>query len=108
MGIAFDNHILNENNAYQLVIENEADLAGLPEWVKAGAAEEAKAAGKEGKWLFTLQNSSRLPFLQYAENRELRKIFMKLISTGGIMMMRMTIKRYWERSWHCVWNRQNY
>ena len=68
LGIAFDNHILNENNAYQLVIENEADLAGLPEWVKAGAAEEAKAAGKEGKWLFTLQNSSRLPFLQYAEN----------------------------------------
>lgn len=51
LGIAFDNHILNENNAYQLVIENEADLAGLPEWVKAGAAEEAKAAGKEGKWL---------------------------------------------------------
>lgn len=48
LGIAFDNHILNENNAYQLVIENEADLAGLPEWVKAGAAEEAKAAGKEG------------------------------------------------------------
>ena len=35
LGIAFDNHILNENNAYQLVIENEADLAGLPEWVKA-------------------------------------------------------------------------
>ena len=53
LGIAFDNHVLNENNAYQLVIENEADLAGLPEWVKAGAAEEAKAVEKEGKWLFT-------------------------------------------------------
>ena len=84
LGIAFDNHILNENNAYQLVIENEADLAGLPEWVKAGAAEEAKAAGKEGKWLFTLQNSSRLPFLQYAENRELRKnIYEAYINRGN-------------------------
>lgn len=84
LGIAFDNHILNENNAYQLVIDNEADLAGLPEWVKMGAAEEAKAAGKEGKWLFTLQNSSRLPFLQYADNRELRKnIYEAYINRGN-------------------------
>ena len=49
LAITFSNHVLNENNAYQLVIEDEAELAGLPEWVKAGAAEEAKAAGKEGK-----------------------------------------------------------
>ena len=40
---------MNENNAYRLVIDNEAELAGLPEWVKTGAAEEAKAVGKEGK-----------------------------------------------------------
>lgn len=84
LGIAFDNHILNENNAYQLVIENEADLAGLPEWVKLGAADEAKAAGKEGKWLFTLQSSSRLPLLQYADNRELRKnIYEAYINRGN-------------------------
>lgn len=84
LGIAFDNHILNENNAYELVIDNEADLAGLPDWVKAGAADEAKAAGKEGKWLFTLQNSSRLPFLQYADNRELRKqIYEAYINRGN-------------------------
>lgn len=84
LGITFDNHILNENNAYQLVIDNEADLAGLPEWVKMGAAEEAKAVGKEGKWLFTLQNSSRLPFLQYADNRELRKnIYEAYINRGN-------------------------
>lgn len=84
LGITFDNHILNENNAYQLMIDNEADLAGLPEWVKMGAAEEAKAVGKEGKWLFTLQNSSRLPFLQYADNRELRKnIYEAYINRGN-------------------------
>lgn len=80
----FGNHILNENNAYQLVIDNEADLAGLPDWVKQGAADEAKDKGMEGKWIFTLQNSSRLPFLQYADNRELRKqIYNAYINRGN-------------------------
>ncbi len=73
LGITFSNHVLNENNAFQLFVEKEEDLAGLPEWFCQSAAEEAKAAGQEGKWLFTLHNSSRLPFLQYAENRTLRE-----------------------------------
>ena len=73
LSIEFGNHVLAENNAFQLVIDNVADLAGLPESVKAGAATEAKANGMDGKWLFTLQASSRIPFLQYAQNRELRK-----------------------------------
>lgn len=84
LAITFSNHVLNENNVYRLVIDNEAELAGLPEWVKTGAAEEAKAVGKEGKWLFTLQNSSRLPLLQYADNRELRKdIYEAYINRGN-------------------------
>ena len=73
LSIEFGNHVLAENNAFQLVIDNEADLAGLPESVIAGAATEAKANGMDGKWLFTLQASSRTPFLQYAQDRELRK-----------------------------------
>ena len=73
LSIEFGNHVLAENNVFKLVIDNEADLAGLPESVIAGAATEAKANGMEGKWLFTLQASSRTPFLQYAQNRELRK-----------------------------------
>ena len=73
LSIEFGNHVLAENNAFKLVIDNEADLAGLPESVIAGAATEAKANGMDGKWLFTLQASSRTPFLQYAQNRELRK-----------------------------------
>lgn len=84
--------MFNENNATGCYI-NEAELAGLPEWVKTGAAEEAKAVGKEGKWLFTLQNSSRLPLLQYADNRELRKISMKLISIVVITETPMMLKR---------------
>lgn len=71
--IDFSNHVLNETNAYKLVISDKKDLSGLPAWLIQSAAEDAKAAGKEGKWVFSLQNSSRLPFLQYADNRELRE-----------------------------------
>ncbi|MBE8714038.1 M3 family metallopeptidase [Sphingobacterium hungaricum] len=70
---AFGQNLLAENNAFELVVEKEEDLAGLPSGLKAAAAETAKAKGKEGKWVFTLQNPSVMPFLQYAENRELRK-----------------------------------
>ena len=69
----FGQNLLAETNAYCLEIDNEADLAGLPESLKQAAADEAKAQGKEGKWIFTLQNPSVMPFLQYADNRELRK-----------------------------------
>ncbi len=82
--LAFSKHILNETNTFQLVVDKKEDLAGLPETVIANAAEEAKAAGKEGKWLFTLQESSRTPLLQYAQNRELRKqIYLANINKGN-------------------------
>ena len=84
LGITFSNNVLNENNAYQLFVEKEEDLAGLPEWFRQSAAEEAKAAGQPGKWLFTLHNASRLPFLQYAENRPLREqIYKAYINRGN-------------------------
>lgn len=73
LGLTFSDNILNENNAFKLYIDKEEDLAGLPEWFRQSAAEEAKADGQEGKWLFTLGNASRLPFLQYSENRPLRE-----------------------------------
>ena len=71
--IEFGNHVLADNNDYLLVVDKKEDLAGLPDAVIAGAAQEAKAHGKDGKWVFTLQESSRTPLLQYAQNRELRK-----------------------------------
>ncbi|MGE0018969.1 MAG: M3 family metallopeptidase [Draconibacterium sp.] len=71
--LKFDKNLLAETNAYKLVIDKQEDLAGLPENVIAGAAEEAKAAGMEGKWVFTLQKPSWIPFLTYAENRDLRE-----------------------------------
>ena len=68
-----DNLLAETNNNFSLVVDNEADLAGLPGGVVSAAAEAAQKAGQEGKWLFTLQKPSWIPFLQYAENRELRE-----------------------------------
>ena len=70
--IQFGDNSLAETNAFTLLINNEADLAGLPEDIKSAASERAQAAGKKG-WLFTLQKPSWEPFLKYADNRELRK-----------------------------------
>ncbi|TDS14632.1 M3 family metallopeptidase [Sphingobacterium paludis] len=69
----FGQNLLTESNAFELVIDKEADLAGLPAGLISAAADEAKAKDKAGKWVFTLQNPSVMPFLQYADNRELRK-----------------------------------
>jgi peptidyl-dipeptidase Dcp len=73
LSLQFGQNLLAETNAFQMVIEDESKLAGLPEELKTAAANDAKAVGEEGKWMFTLQNPSVMPFLQYAEDRELRK-----------------------------------
>ncbi|MEG1333215.1 MAG: M3 family metallopeptidase [Bacteroides sp.] len=84
LGLTFSNNILNENNDFKLFIDREADLEGLPESVRQSAAEEAKAAGQPGKWMFTLHNASRLPFLQYSANRPLReKLYNAYINRGN-------------------------
>lgn len=71
--LEFGQNLLAETNAYELVVDNEADLAGLSPGLVAAAAETAKSKGKEGKWIFTLSNPSVMPFLQFADNRELRR-----------------------------------
>ncbi len=72
--LKFGENILAETNKnFKLVVDNEADLKGLPADVIAGAADQAKADSLPGKWVFTLQKPSWIPFLQYAENRDLRK-----------------------------------
>ena len=84
LSITFTNNTLNENNAFKLFIDKQEDLAGLPEWFCQSAAEEAKADGQEGKWLFTLHNASRLPLLQYSANRPLReKMYKAYINRGN-------------------------
>lgn len=81
--LQFGNNLLNETNDYKLVIENEEDLAGLPEGVIAAAAETARNQGEEGKWVFGLQKPSWLPFLQYSEKRDLREQLYKAMYTRG-------------------------
>jgi len=71
--LSFGENMLKETNNFVLVIENQDDLAGLPESVIAAAADDAKAAGKEGSWVFTLQKPSWIPFVSYSEKRELRE-----------------------------------
>lgn len=83
LGIKFSDNVLNENNAFKLYIDKEEDLAGLPDWFRQSAAEKAKEDGQEGKWLFTLGNASRLPFLQYSENRPLREQMYKAYINRG-------------------------
>ena len=70
--LTYGQNVLAETNNFELVITDKKDLAGLPQNIIDAAAEAAKQKKKSG-WLFTLSNASVMPFLQYAENRELRK-----------------------------------
>jgi peptidyl-dipeptidase Dcp len=83
LGLQFSDNVLAETNGYQLFIEDEADLAGLPSAVIEGASEAAAKVGQEGKWLFTTHRPSIYPFLDYADNRELREEIFKAYITRG-------------------------
>ena len=83
LSLQFGNNLLKENAGYKLVIENEADLAGLPQTSIDAAAEQAKAEGMEGKWVFTLSKPSLIPFLQFADNRDLREQMYKAYYNRG-------------------------
>jgi peptidyl-dipeptidase Dcp len=73
LSLTFGENLLAETNKnFKLVIEDSADLEGLPSGVVDGAVEAAAAAGVKG-WVFTLAKPSMIPFLQYAKNRDLRE-----------------------------------
>ena len=73
VSLQLSENLLAENNAFALIIEDETDLAGLPANVVETGVQEARRRGMEGKWVFTTAFPSRVPFLQFAENRELRR-----------------------------------
>lgn len=84
LSLKFGENVLKETNAVGLIIENKDDLAGLPESVIQSAFELGKTKGHEGRWAFTLQKPSFLPFLQYSAKRNLReKIFKAYINRGN-------------------------
>lgn len=72
LSLQFSQNLLKENKAFTLHITDEADLAGLPESQRNAAMAAAKEKGLEG-WVITLDAPSFMPFMQYAENRELRR-----------------------------------
>ncbi|MBY8962838.1 M3 family metallopeptidase [Flavobacterium sp. D11R37] len=72
LSLQFGENVLAETNAFQLHITDEKDLSGLPEGAIEGAREMAMTQEKEG-WIFTLDYPSYVPFMTYADNRELRK-----------------------------------
>mgnify|MGYP002399106575 FL=1 len=84
LSVNFGENLLAETNGFALIIDNENDLSGLPDGVRAQAAAAATAKGMEGKWLFTLQAPSYFPFMTYADNRDLReKMFRGYMMRGN-------------------------
>ena len=73
LSLEFGEHVLKETNSYTIELTDEKDLSGLPDHVIEAAALTAKEMGKEGTWVFTLQYPSYIPFMTYADNRELRE-----------------------------------
>lgn len=71
--LKYGQNVLAETNSYKLVIEDENDLSGLPQELITAALADGKSKENEGKWVFTLSNSSVIPFLQYSANRNLRQ-----------------------------------
>lgn len=73
VGTQFAQNMLADEASYQLVLETEADLAGLPEFLRHAAAEAATERGLPGKHVITLSRSLIEPFLQFSTRRDLRE-----------------------------------
>jgi len=73
----FTKNLLKATNDFSIIVYDPADLVGLPASTIAAAAETAKARGLDGLYVFTLHAPSRLPVLQYADNRGLREAMWK-------------------------------
>jgi len=82
LSLEFGQHVLADSNAYELLIENEEDLEGLPE----GFIEMAKAAADEKElngWLITLSYPSYVPFMKFSKKRALREKLYRAFSARG-------------------------
>lgn len=79
----FSNNVRKSTEAYEMVIDNEDDLKGLPDSIIEGAKHEAESRDYEGKWVFTLDAPSFIPFVQYADNRALREELWRAYTSRG-------------------------
>jgi len=84
LGATFSQNVLGDEKAYALVLDEEADLAGLPDSARAAAQAAAEERGHPGKWVVTLSRSSVEPFLQFAARRDLREqVWRAFVSRGA-------------------------
>ncbi len=84
LSVKFGQNVLNDTNAFEMLLDSEDDLAGLPQSLVTGYAEAAQSKGHEGKWRITLHKPSFIPFLTYSERRDLReKVFTAFANVGN-------------------------
>ncbi len=91
----FSENLLDATNAYTKLVTDEAELAGLPDEVKAAARMSAQKAGVEG-WRFTLHAPSYLPVMQYAHNRSLREEMYRAYATRASEFHEGSSKAEWD------------
>ncbi|MFT4073732.1 MAG: M3 family metallopeptidase [Dysgonamonadaceae bacterium] len=80
--LEFGQNILKETNAFEMLLDSEEQLAGLPDSVREAAAAKAKEKGKCG-WLFDLSAPSYIPFMKYSQEDSLREKLYMAFSTKG-------------------------
>jgi oligopeptidase A len=79
----FSQNVLDETNAFELVITDESKIAGLPESAKQAAAENAAVKGVEG-WRFTLHAPSMIPVLTYLDDAGIREHVWRAYNTRAV------------------------
>lgn len=82
--LKFSENLLKDSALFELWIEDEKDLAGLPEGVREAAKMTAKEKGKEDAWVFTLDYPSYIPFMKYSDQRELREKLYKAFASRAM------------------------
>jgi peptidyl-dipeptidase Dcp len=83
LGTAFSQNVLSDEQTFELVLEGEDELAGLPDFVRAAARAAAEERGHAGKHVITTSRSSVEPFLQFSARRDLReKMFRAWMARG--------------------------
>ncbi len=83
LSLQFGSNVLKETNKAIIIVENKDELLGLPDAVIEAAAKTADEKGLKGKWVFTVQKSSMIPVLTYADNRKLREQILTAYITRG-------------------------
>ena len=81
--LKFGDNVRKENSKFELIVDRKEDLAGLPDASVQAASEKADNKELSGKWLFTIDKPTLIPFLQFSENRGLREKLYKAYMNRG-------------------------